>query len=269
MSHFRALPLAVAVGVVAWCAPPSEALDRWEIATVSSPSADGNSQTGNEPRHGDVQTAHDFHTTTDQDWVRIRTHPRRSYEVRVSSGTVPWASGSCPALQCATLAMVDAAGNVMMPGGSDGVPTGPAGFSSVRWGTADLTETYYVRAMNATDLTTLTYDLTFRETTLFLPRFNNTGSQGTVMIVQNAHATSVAGHIHFYDAGGQHLHSQTFGLAPNATLVFATNSIPALQNVSGSATVAHTAPYGGLAGKAVALEPATGFTFDTALTPLP
>ena len=31
--------------------------------------------------------------------------------------------------------------------------------------------------------------------------------------------------------------------------------------------MSHTCGYGGLAGKAVALEPATGFTFDTSLIP--
>ncbi len=51
--------------------------------------------------------------------------------------------------------------------------------------------------------------------------------------------------------------------------VFNTASVAALQNVSGTAALAHTAPYGTLAGKAVALEPATGFTFETPLEPIP
>jgi hypothetical protein len=38
---------------------------------------------------------------------------------------------------------------------------------------------------------------------------------------------------------------------------------------SGSAAIAHTGGYGALNGKGVALESATGFTFDTALTPIP
>ena len=38
---------------------------------------------------------------------------------------------------------------------------------------------------------------------------------------------------------------------------------------SGSLTVAHDGPYGGLVGKAVALEPSTGFSFDTPLEPRP
>jgi hypothetical protein len=51
-------------------------------------------------------------------------------------------------------------------------------------------------------------------------------------------------------------------------MVFDTSSIPTLAGESGSARVAHFGGVGALAGKAVALEPSTGFTFDTALAPL-
>jgi hypothetical protein len=50
--------------------------------------------------------------------------------------------------------------------------------------------------------------------------------------------------------------------------VLQTAQTAALQGKSGSATIAQ-APYAALVGKAVALEPATGFTFDTAIVPLP
>jgi hypothetical protein len=51
--------------------------------------------------------------------------------------------------------------------------------------------------------------------------------------------------------------------------VLATGSIPALAGRSGSAQIAQLGGYAALAGKAVALEPATGFTFDTLVTPVP
>jgi hypothetical protein len=38
---------------------------------------------------------------------------------------------------------------------------------------------------------------------------------------------------------------------------------------SGTLTISHDAGYGGLVGKAVALEPATGFAFDTPLIAKP
>jgi hypothetical protein len=46
-----------------------------------------------------------------------------------------------------------------------------------------------------------------------------------------------------------------------------TATLPRLQGTSGSMTVSHDAPHGVLAGKAVALEPATGFTFDSPMEP--
>jgi hypothetical protein len=46
----------------------------------------------------------------------------------------------------------------------------------------------------------------------------------------------------------------------------ATSGIAALTGQSGGASISHSGPYGALVGKAAALEPATGFTFDTAMT---
>ena len=54
----------------------------------------------------------------------------------------------------------------------------------------------------------------------------------------------------------------------NGQSILSTASIPALAGQSGHAHVVHTAGYGGLSGKAVALEPSTGFTFDTAMIPI-
>ena len=41
-----------------------------------------------------------------------------------------------------------------------------------------------------------------------------------------------------------------------------------LAGASGAMTVAHDGGYGGLVGKAVALEPATGFSFDSPMVPV-
>jgi len=48
-----------------------------------------------------------------------------------------------------------------------------------------------------------------------------------------------------------------------------TATIAALAGMAGSASIAHTGGYGAIAGKAVALEPSTGFTFDTPVLPVP
>jgi len=50
-------------------------------------------------------------------------------------------------------------------------------------------------------------------------------------------------------------------------LVLNTSTLPALQGQAGAITISHDGRYGALQGKAVAVEPATGFTFDTPLEP--
>lgn len=253
----------VSLGLLA-AVSPSAAVDRWEQTTLVTPVGDDDSTTINEMRHGTVQT-HDYDSESDQDWVRMLTKTRRSYEARVWSGSVPWNSTVCPPSACATFDMVDGGGAVVMPGVSDGVE---AASSVLRWVSAN-DQTTLLRTRSSTGLNALSYEMAFFDTTYFLPRFNNTGTQFTVVIVQNTRPVAVSGQIDFYNPGGTHLHSQPFSLVANGTYVYQSVNTPALQNFAGSATIAHTAGYGGLAGKAVALEPATGFTFDTLMVPLP
>jgi hypothetical protein len=51
--------------------------------------------------------------------------------------------------------------------------------------------------------------------------------------------------------------------------VLNTATVPGVNGVSGAITVAHDGRYGDLTGKTVALEPATGFSFDSALEARP
>ena len=113
------------------------------------------------------------------------------------------------------------------------------------------------------------YTLSVFDTSPSVARFNNSGSQVTVVIVQNPRTQTLAGHIHFWSVAGVLLLSQPFTLGDRATLVLNTSSLAALQGQAGSITVAHDGPYGGIAGKTVALEPATGFSFDSPLEPRP
>ena len=101
------------------------------------------------------------------------------------------------------------------------------------------------------------------ETTYAVPRFNNSATQQTVLLLQNTRAQAVQGTIHFFAAAGTLLLSHPFTLSARGLLVLNTSTLPALAGQSGSALVAQNGGYGALAGKAVALEPATGFTFDT------
>ena len=55
-------------------------------------------------------------------------------------------------------------------------------------------------------------------------------------------------------------------MAPRTAFVVNTSTVPGVAG-AGTITLSHDGPYGVLVGKAVALESATGFTFDTALDP--
>lgn len=112
------------------------------------------------------------------------------------------------------------------------------------------------------------YRIRLRETTARIARFNNSATQGTVVILQNASSDPITGTMRFWRATGVPAASQAFTLPPRGLTVVNTGAIPGLAGTSGSVTVVHDGPYGALVGKSVALEPATGFSFDTPLTSL-
>jgi hypothetical protein len=127
----------------------------------------------------------------------------------------------------------------------------------------------YLRADATKGLAAYIYDVELYDTTLFVPRFNNSATQTTVFVVQNTTNAPVSGFVYFHDAGGALLFPVALSIVEHGVQVFNTAAIPALAGKSGSATIAQLGGYGALTGKAVAVEPATGFTFDTAITPVP
>jgi hypothetical protein len=108
------------------------------------------------------------------------------------------------------------------------------------------------------------YRLRFYETTLGMARFNNTGSQVTILIVHNPTEASVDGSAYLWAEDGSLVASSALSLAPHGAAILSTWT---LATGSGSISIAHDAPYGALAAKAVVLDPATGFTFDSPLEP--
>lgn len=150
--------------------------------------------------------------------------------------------------------------------GSDPVGTGVARRLSVSNEQA-VPEADYV-AVSSTQCTTDcgaddVYRIRVRETTLSAPRFNNSGGQVTVVMLQNRTHVAVSGTIRFWASGAQLLAEEPFGLGPLESLALNTASIPALAGFRGGLTVTHDGPYAGLVGRAVAIEPATGLSFDT------
>ncbi|MET0555229.1 MAG: hypothetical protein ABW221_19460 [Vicinamibacteria bacterium] len=266
--------VAIAV-VLALSAGSAVAADRWETGTLcDDDTAQG---TCNELVHGTLQVGHDLEGpsgTPDRDYAVVQVRARHSYEARVRSNTLLFDGPTC-LNGCARLDRVDASGNLLTVGTFPGAPIGNGdayrGTVVVRWQAA-VTEKNYLRTIGfpATGLAAADqYDLELFDTTAFIPRFNNTSSQVTVLLIQNTTAEAVTGDIRFQDATGAIVHTVPLVLAPNGLQVFNTLSTHALSGLSGTVAIAHNGGYGALAGKSVAIEPATGFTFDTPLVSLP
>lgn len=113
------------------------------------------------------------------------------------------------------------------------------------------------------------YRLRAHETTYTIPRFNNSATQGTVVVVHNPTSRTVALRLRFWSAAGTLLFTQSQSVAPRGVYALPTNAIGALAGQSGSVTIANDAGYGELDGKAVALEPATGYSFDSPMVARP
>jgi uncharacterized repeat protein (TIGR01451 family) len=199
----------------------------------------------------------------DTDLFRVYQRPHASYEAVLDGATGDFGPGG-PSLERMA---------------SDGVtsvqsaPTGAGSSRSLTWiHASDLPSAdEYVRvgsngcagSCDANDV----YRLRFYETTAFGPRFNNSATQVTVLVLQNPGNDAIDVEVRFWGANGSPLggHAQALGAHQAAVI----NTSALFPGQFGSLSVAHTGRYGQLAGKAVAVEPATGFTFDTPLSARP
>jgi hypothetical protein len=221
-----------------------------------------------------VQEGHDLQGTAaspDVDWMRIMTKPGHSYEARVTG--LYW-DDTCGSPPCPRFERTTTTGTVLGTGApsNEDIDVGAWSLgSTIRWiattggeerlrATGDL----FV-ALDAGDR----YDVGFYDTTLFVPRWNNAATQTTILLLQNATNVGVTGTITFHSAAGAVLGTAAVSVPPLGLQVLPTTSVPGLAGQSGSAEIAQLGGYGALTGKAVALEPATGFTFDTSILALP
>jgi hypothetical protein len=248
------------------------AVDVWDAPGGHT---DDFSGTDNELANGSLQI-HDLEAAggiADQDWYLIGQQPFSSYEVLVDGLTEEVAS--IPATTIIDAIQVD-----LVDGGGTVINSGYAMSSigaarSLRFRNTTATEItdQYVRIMTGSDGCTTfcsanaQYRVQFYETTMMIPRFNNSATQITIMIVQNSSSASVDATARFFNTAGTLLASQGMSIAAHGAAVINTSTIAGLLGTSGVITIDHDGRYGALAGKGVALEPGTGFTFDTMMTP--
>ncbi|MET0556208.1 MAG: hypothetical protein ABW221_24420 [Vicinamibacteria bacterium] len=250
--------------LVLWPAASASAVDRWEDSLDGGPNSRAAIAPGQRQAERDLQGTP---ANTDQDWVAFAEVSRHSYEARTTGGP-GWAAP--PVLGGAQLDRVTSTGVVLTAGTGDGAQLTKG--NTVRWIAAPApTQQDFLRIMGegTTNQGPQPYVLELFDTTYAVPRWNNSGSQVTVFVIQNNTASAVTGSIFFYRANGTLVHTQPLVLPPDGLQVFNTAGIGALAGESGAARIAHLGGVGALSGKAVALEPATGFTFDTAIVPVP
>lgn len=201
----------------------------------------------------------------DEDVFRIKQMPYSSYEVVIDATSGDIGNGDGPILE-----RLAADGTTVIQT-SLAIGTGPS--RSLRWRneTPFPVEDETIRVRSAGCTTDCGPDDVYRirayETTYSIARFNNTGSQVTVLILHNTTSELMAGAAYFRDLSGIVRCTSGFGLGGHRTLVLNTTDCPGLAGIAGSITVTNGLPYGRIAGKAVALEPSTGFSFDSPLVP--
>ena len=102
-----------------------------------------------------------------------------------------------------------------------------------------------------------------------MSRFNNTGGQTTVLLIQNTAAYDIGGTVSFWDESGGLIWSLALAtppatrLGPKQLFVAVLPNYTQLQGRVGSITVTNDGRYGDLKGKTVSLDTANGYSFDT------
>jgi Calx-beta domain len=146
------------------------------------------------------------------------------------------------------------------------VGTGPA--RSLRWehpsAVDALHQTLRVRSTGCTtgcDADDL-YRLRVYETTMTLPRFNNTANSATVIIVQNRNAFAVNATLWFWGGSGSLVYSRAFTVPARGVFTLSPASAVPLLGLAGSVTMTSNAPYGTLSAKAATVDQGGGFSFD-------
>jgi hypothetical protein len=263
MNITRALVVSLLVALAA----PAGA-DVWDTQGDN----DNSNGTDNELIHGSMQV-HDLGvlsgpTVADQDWYLLAQKPRSSYEIVIDETSGDISGGKGPLFE--RVAVTGTTVQVLQT--SIPVDDLLAFSRTMRFQnlSANSVSDQYIRVMSDNCTTDCGPDDRYRirayETTYAIPRFNSSTTQGTVVLIQNPTDYIANGTLIFFNAAGQVLHQQPFTINPHALYTLSAGSIGALVGQSGSITVVNDARYGDLVGKSVALEPSTGFAFDTPMT---
>jgi hypothetical protein len=252
--------------VLSLCCAPAFA-DVWDTAVDT----DDNTGTDNTPIHGTIQV-HDLGVrpgpVADQDWYSIEAKGFSSYEA-IIDGLTGDTGGSLAFDWLAADGTTTLGVSSFLGSASCTLCTQSARFENNQAAARPVFIRVGSPGCGTTCNTADQYTFRMFETTYAAPRYNNAGGQVTVLILHNVSEFAVSGNIHFFNSAGTQVGNQAFNLGLNQHIVLNTSVVPGASGTSGVVTVSHNGRYGSLAGKTVALEPATGFSFDTPLIAKP
>jgi hypothetical protein len=205
----------------------------------------------------------------DVDWFALAQAPYSSYEAVVDGVSGDLVSDPNP-LRVRRLAADQI--SVLPP---DATAVGLGRARSLRWqsGAAGALD-QWLRVESGASGTTCdvdcgpedTYRIRFYDTTLTVPRFNNASGQATVLVLQNITSFPASATVYLWGLEGNALGNHVLSIPARGVAALNTSTVTGAAGQSGSITIAHDAGYSGLVGKAVALEPASGFSFDSPMT---
>ena len=264
----KRLGVLVALFAFVLCSRTASAIDPWDAPRAPD---DGSKTTSQ--KDPSRSTTRRRSVTADQDWYLIKQQAWSSYEVIVDGLTEDVAAPATATADALQVDLVDNASTLISSGYAFS-SIGAARTLRFRNVTGSEVTNQYVRVMTGTNGCTTActvnsnYRILVRDTTLLVPRFNNSGTQTTVLILQNASRDSVTITPRFWSAAGTLITSGANTTIPShGAFVLATQTVAGAAGQSGTMTIDHTGRFGSITGKAVALEPSTGFTFDTVILP--
>jgi hypothetical protein len=268
MHSFRSALVRATLLLLLAASPLVRAQDVWDLT-----GADDGPTTENQLTPG-VWQVHDMESSggvADEDWFLLNQTPYSSYEVVVDGMTAGLAA--VPVVMPGTeLGVQLIYGGGSVPSNSLGAPGAARGLY-FRNETGAAIDDQKVRISNPACGVMCSaaeqYRIQLNDTTYSVPRFNNSATQISILIVQNTSDRVVYFNAHFLNAAGTLLGTYSQNLAAHGSQVLNTSTVPGVAGTSRALIVNNDGRYGALSGKVVSLEPATGFTFDTTMVPRP
>lgn len=239
---------------IAGLASTASAIDEWDAATVKDNTA---ATTRNLLQRG-VNQIHDLQAVggvADEDWFVLGLQAYRQHQIYVTEVT-----GDTPVDNVDFLELWDATGTTLLQQATIGL----AGVEKLIRFFSGPDTAFRIRVKgNANSPATSRYSISLTESTMYCPRYNNAGTQVSVLIAQNTTNGSCGIGVEFFDEAGTFITSHQGSFNGSGMLVLSVGSIPMLAGTKGSVRLQPYCSPSGVKAKMVALEPATGFSFDT------